>query len=167
MALPSPHPGHQCKPKLSKGQRLWLDRQRGVLEDYISKNPEGNESDIKAAKAFLASLRDGKKANGDYIRPLSPPEAAKEANRLLHENPNLPIFPALPNGNLWSSFYFTLTGLHALHLLAGLILIAICLLRALAGGFKPGQLEFAENTTLYWHFVDLVWLILFPVIYLL
>jgi cytochrome c oxidase subunit 3 len=51
--------------------------------------------------------------------------------------------------------------------LAGLILIAICLLRALAGGFKPGQLEFAENTTLYWHFVDLVWLILFPVIYLL
>jgi len=152
---------------LSKGQRLWLDRQRGVLEDYITKNPEGNESDLKAAKAFLASLRDGKKPNGDYIRPLSPPEAAKEANRLLHENPGLPVFAALPNGNLWSSFYFTLTGLHALHLLAGLILIAICLLRALAGGFKPGQLEFAENTTLYWHFVDLVWLILFPVIYLI
>ncbi len=151
---------------LSKGQRLWLDRQRGLLEEYTAKNPEANEKDLKAAKDFLASLRDGKKANGDYIRPLNPTEAAKEANRIIAEFPHLPVIPALPNGNLWSSFYFTLTGLHALHLLAGLVLIAICFLRALAGGFGNGRLEFAENTTLYWHFVDLVWLILFPVIYL-
>lgn len=152
---------------LAPGQRVWLDRQRGQLEEYVAKDPDQQGSDWDAAKAFLALLRDGKKANGDYIRPLSPVEAAQEANRILSEHPALPVYPALPNGNLWASFYFTLTGIHATHLFVGLILIAICLFRVIAGGLPPEKLDFVENTALYWHFVDLVWLFLFPVIYLI
>ncbi len=152
---------------LSSGQRVWLDLQRGQLEKYVHDHPNQQGPDMVAAKAFLASLRDGKKANGDYIRPLSPVEAAQEANRILEKYPDLPVYPALPNGNLWASFYFTLTGIHATHLFAGLILIAICLIRAISGGLPPENLDFAENTALYWHFVDLVWLFLFPLIYLI
>ncbi len=152
---------------LGLGQRVWLDRQRGQLEEYVANQSDQQGPDRAAAKAFLASLRDGKKTNGDYIRPLSPVEAAHEANRILGEHPALPVYPALPNGNLWASFYFTLTGIHATHLMAGLILIAICLFRVGAGCMPPDKLDFAENTALYWHFVDLVWLFLFPIIYLL
>lgn len=152
---------------LSRGQRVWLDRQRGALEQYLPQYPNSTEPAVVDAKAFLANLRDGKKPNGDYIRPLNPTEAAQEANELLKKHHELPIIPALPNGNLWASFYFTITGIHALHLFAGLVLIGMCLLSGLFGRLNPHRSDFLENTTLYWHFVDLVWLVLFPIIYLL
>jgi cytochrome c oxidase subunit 3 len=72
----------------------------------------------------------------------------------------LPIL--IPGGNMWASTYFLLTGFHALHVLVGLIVFAIML---------PMRLDFhraglVENTGLYWHFVDLVWIFLFPLLYL-
>jgi cytochrome c oxidase subunit III len=72
----------------------------------------------------------------------------------------LPIL--IPGGNMWASTYFLLTGFHALHVLVGLIVFAIML---------PLRLDFhraglVENTGLYWHFVDLVWIFLFPLLYL-
>jgi cytochrome c oxidase subunit 3 len=72
----------------------------------------------------------------------------------------LPI--VIPGGNMWASTYFTLTGFHALHVLVGLIVFAIMLpmrLDIAAAGF-------IENIGLYWHFVDLVWIFLFPLLYL-
>lgn len=149
---------------LTRGQRVWLDRQRAELEAFVAREKES--PDLPAAKEFLESLRDGKKSNGDYIRPLSPTEAAAKASELLEKHPGLPIIPAMPNGNLWASFYFTMTGLHALHLIAGLVLIGLAFLRVVSGRLAPQRPEFLENTALYWHFVDLVWLLLFPTIYL-
>jgi cytochrome c oxidase subunit III len=72
----------------------------------------------------------------------------------------LPIL--IPGGNMWASTYFLLTGFHALHVLVGLIVFALML---------PMRLDFhraglVENTGLYWHFVDLVWIFLFPLLYL-
>jgi cytochrome c oxidase subunit 1/cytochrome c oxidase subunit I+III len=68
--------------------------------------------------------------------------------------------------NLWSSAFFTLTGFHGAHVLIGLtaILIATSLLRA-----RPGEIAGArglEAVSIYWHFVDLVWVVIFPVVYL-
>lgn len=72
----------------------------------------------------------------------------------------LPIM--IPGGNMWASTYFLLTGFHALHVVVGLIafviLLGMTLDKAAAGVI--------ENVGLYWHFVDLVWIFLFPLLYL-
>ncbi len=66
-----------------------------------------------------------------------------------------------PGAGIFWSFYYTLTGLHALHVLAGLILNG--LLFAVAGTERPDRVELAG---LYWHFVNIVWIFLFPLVYL-
>lgn len=73
---------------------------------------------------------------------------------------HLPI--VLPSGNMWASTYFLLTGFHAIHVLVGLIVFLVALPRNLDMKWAG----FVENTGLYWHFVDLVWIFLFPLLYL-
>jgi cytochrome c oxidase subunit 3 len=72
----------------------------------------------------------------------------------------LPI--VIPGGNMWASTYFLLTGFHAVHVAVGLLVFAILL------GYKlgPKNAPMIENIGLYWHFVDLVWIFLFPLLYL-
>jgi cytochrome c oxidase subunit 3 len=72
----------------------------------------------------------------------------------------LPV--VIPGGNMWASTYFLLTGFHAVHVIVGLIVFAILLLCKL-GRQDAGKIE---NAGLYWHFVDLVWIFLFPLLYL-
>ena len=68
----------------------------------------------------------------------------------------------IPGGNMWASTYFFLTGFHAIHVIVGLIVFGI-LLRYELGPKRAGMIE---NAGLYWHFVDLVWIFLFPLLYL-
>jgi heme/copper-type cytochrome/quinol oxidase subunit 3 len=68
--------------------------------------------------------------------------------------------------NLFGSFYFTLTGLHLLHLVGGLLFNGYIAWRALEGRYSAGHHERVEYAGLYWHFVDLVWIVLFPLLYL-
>jgi len=63
------------------------------------------------------------------------------------------------------SFYYAMTGLHALHVLAGVVVNAVLLLVALRGRLRPVA-QRVEMAGLYWHFVDLVWIFLFPLLYL-
>ncbi len=63
--------------------------------------------------------------------------------------------------------YFALTGVHAIHLLIGIALVGIMILRALLGHFTPQKYTPVELTGLYWHFVDIVWIFLFPLLYLI
>ena len=72
----------------------------------------------------------------------------------------LPI--VIPGGNMWASTYFLLTGFHAVHVVVGLIVFALLLGRTL-GTANAGMIE---NAGLYWHFVDLVWIFMFPLLYL-
>ncbi len=69
----------------------------------------------------------------------------------------------LPNGNTWANTYFLLTGFHAIHVLMGVIAFVLVLPLKLNAA-RAGLLE---NAGLYWHFVDIVWIFLFPMIYLL
>ena len=69
---------------------------------------------------------------------------------------------SIPSGHMWASTYFLLTGIHALHVFIGLIVFAILLTKNLG----PAQANVLENSGLYWHFVDIVWIFLFPLIYL-
>jgi cytochrome c oxidase subunit 3 len=68
----------------------------------------------------------------------------------------------IPGGNMWASTYFLLTGFHAIHVIVGLIVFIVLLTMRL----DASSAGFIENTGLYWHFVDLVWIFLFPLLYL-
>ena len=69
-----------------------------------------------------------------------------------------------PWKNLFFACYFTLTGVHALHVIGGIIPLTILLIQSARGKLFPAH---TENTGLYWHFVDLVWIFLFPLLYLI
>lgn len=69
------------------------------------------------------------------------------------------------SGMFWS-FYYALTGLHGLHVLAGIITNFALLIMAIKGTLWPGTQQRVEYAGLYWHFVDVVWIFLFPLLYL-
>jgi heme/copper-type cytochrome/quinol oxidase subunit 3 len=71
------------------------------------------------------------------------------------------------SSGLFGSFYYTLTGLHMLHILGGMGFIGYILYYARRGRWTQDHHERVEYAGLYWHFVDLVWVILFPIFYLL
>lgn len=66
---------------------------------------------------------------------------------------------------LFFSFYFVMTGLHAVHMAVGIGLLAYLAWRAPRA--PAAFINFVENTGLYWHFVDIVWVFLFPLLYLI
>jgi cytochrome c oxidase subunit 3 len=68
---------------------------------------------------------------------------------------------------IFFSLYFAMTGLHALHMIIGLGILIWLTLRAHRGDFTAGYVAPIENFALYWHFVDIVWLFLFPLLYLI
>ena len=63
--------------------------------------------------------------------------------------------------------YFCMTGLHGLHVLAGLIVIGWILVRSAQGHFDSGYNTPVHMVGLYWHVVDLIWIYLFPLLYLI
>lgn len=71
-----------------------------------------------------------------------------------------------PKAPLFFSIYFVMTGLHGLHVLIGMGLIFWIWLRAKRGEFNNGYFTPVELVGFYWHFVDLVWIYLFPLLYL-
>jgi cytochrome c oxidase subunit 3 len=97
------------------------------------------------------------------IFPLPSPGATSHVEGLNDQFPWLKMPIVIPGGNMWASTYFLLTGFHALHVLVGLIAFAIMLARMPFTAAKAGVIE---NVGLYWHFVDLVWIFLFPLLYL-
>ena len=68
---------------------------------------------------------------------------------------------------LFFSLYFALTGLHALHMIIGLGVLAVLVVEARRGRYGPGYHTPVELSGLYWHFVDIVWIFLFPLLYLI
>jgi len=68
--------------------------------------------------------------------------------------------------NTFASAFFILTGFHGLHVLGGLVLLILILYRAYRGQFSREHHVAVAAVTLYWHFVDVVWLFLFGILYL-
>src|ERR1700720_1483520 len=69
--------------------------------------------------------------------------------------------------NLFGTTYYSLVGLHAFHVTAGLLMLTIVLLFGLAGRVGPEQAGRVDVLSLYWHFVDAVWVVVFTVVYVL
>ncbi len=68
---------------------------------------------------------------------------------------------------LFFSLYFSMTGLHASHVTIGIVILTVMAIRAWRGAFSPAYYTPIEISGLYWHFVDLVWIFLFPLYYLI
>jgi cytochrome c oxidase subunit 3 len=68
-------------------------------------------------------------------------------------------------GGVYPSVFFLATGFHGFHVIVGTCFLAVCWMRARAGGFTPQQHFGFEAAAWYWHFVDVVWLFLFVFIY--
>ena len=71
------------------------------------------------------------------------------------------------NVQTFFAVYFLMTGLHGVHVIAGMIVIALVLVRARRGEFGPGYFTPVDLAGLYWHLVDLIWIYLFPLLYLI
>ena len=68
---------------------------------------------------------------------------------------------------LYFALYFAMTGLHAIHMIIGIPILAIIAINGLRGKYGPPYYTPVEMTGLYWHFVDIVWIFLFPLLYLI
>ena len=98
------------------------------------------------------------------------PEAAGPG--LAHSHPTRPheaftAAQAPKNVHIFFGIYFVMTGLHGIHILAGMGVIVWMILRARRGDFDGSYYGPIEFTALYWHLVDLVWIYLFPLLYLI
>jgi cytochrome c oxidase subunit III len=76
--------------------------------------------------------------------------------------------PVNPNeAQLFFSLYFAMTGMHALHMIIGCGLFTVLAVFAWKGHYSPGYFTPIENAGLYWHLVDIIWIYLFPLLYLI
>ncbi len=85
---------------------------------------------------------------------------AVEWTKMIHEGITAP-------SSLFGATFFTLTGFHGFHVFIGVVLLVGTFFRSLRGRYTQGSHNTIEVVGLYWHFVDLVWIILFTLIYLL
>jgi cytochrome c oxidase subunit III len=69
--------------------------------------------------------------------------------------------------NLFGTTYYSLVGLHAFHVTAGLVGLSVVMILALAGAVKQEHAERVDVLSLYWHFVDVVWVVVFTLVYII
>jgi len=72
-----------------------------------------------------------------------------------------------PNTHLFFAIYYCMTGLHGVHVVAGMGLIAWLIWRSVRGDFSSKNFTAVDTGGLYWHIVDLIWIFLFPLFYLI
>ena len=138
---------------------------------------EKNLAAYKAHQAFTISVKTFAPSSSDLKARPAPPKI--ELVQIAPGNVVHATMPAgaidlthkihhpfvMPYGNLFASCYFLMTGFHAIHVLVGMTMFAVLL--GLGSGLNEKWSDFLENAGLYWHFVDLVWIFLFPLLYIL
>ena len=94
--------------------------------------------------------------HGEHVAPEEPIETTQEENFLQGQH-----------AQMFFSLYFAMTGLHAAHMIIGIGLMSWLLWLSYRRKFSTAYYEPVEITGLYWHFVDIVWIFLFPLLYLI
>ncbi len=83
----------------------------------------------------------------------------------LYPNSDL-LLGSEPGFNIFFGLYYTITGLHGLHVIIGMVLLAISMFLIAADKISAERYAMLENSGLYWHLVDLIWIFVFPLFYL-
>ncbi len=73
----------------------------------------------------------------------------------------------LPQSHAYGSMFYTITGFHSAHVAIGLLMLLFVLTRSLLGHFTPRRHLAIKNVSMYWHFVDIVWIVIFTLVYLI
>jgi cytochrome c oxidase subunit 3 len=94
------------------------------------------------------------------------PASDEEVHKKYPEDKPLPLDMAR-HTELYFFLYFAMTGMHALHMIIGIAILGFMIFRAQAGAYTTGHVTYVENFGLYWHFVDILWIYLFPLLYLI
>jgi cytochrome c oxidase subunit 3 len=136
---------------LTEGQQLKLGE---LLQ------PKASETGLKWDE-FKAKLDNNTLTDTDQVKLMS---AVAFLTVEDFEEVHLPYI--IPQGNIWTSCYFVMTGFHAIHVIGGLVVFVIILLMGAFGRLGLQHESMIELTGLYWHFVDIVWIFLFPLLYL-
>ena len=76
------------------------------------------------------------------------------------------VQPAHSNLGMYFGLYFSMTGLHGIHVLLGMGLITWVMIKTIRGDFSPEYFTPVEGVGIFWHIVDLIWIFLFPLLYL-
>ena len=98
--------------------------------EEIQENPEPAGAAATECATLLAQMRGPANQNR---RGLAAAAVGERVNQLLEEHPELHLTPVIPWGNLWASCYFAMTGLHAIHVLGGIVAFLVLLTMYLTG----------------------------------
>jgi cytochrome c oxidase subunit 3 len=86
----------------------------------------------------------------------------------IHLYPGSDVMKSMPHGEImFFGLYYMMTGLHAIHVIIGGILLTLVILKINSGKINADHYLLQENSALYWHLVDLIWIFLFPLLYLI
>jgi cytochrome c oxidase subunit 3 len=131
----------------------------GGHEEHVYNNPRG-EFQWNFGHELLDEIQKEEKATGHHI--------LTDYERIGYFS-NGRFEPLMFQEKIRSFYwiYFAMTGLHALHMIVGLMLMTWLLIKAWQGTFNAEYYSPVEMSGLYWHFVDIVWIFLFPLLYLL
>ena len=167
-----PHDGQmEIEKKLLEKEQAALESRRDALDAQLqplrteqaklkSQTDASGEAQLKELDGKIATINGEATEVEGRLNAITLLEGADRGLNEKYHWLHLPM--VIPGGNMWASTYFLLTGFHALHVLVGLIVFALYLLIRLDRERAPH----IENIGLYWHFVDLVWIFLFPLLYL-
>jgi cytochrome c oxidase subunit III len=156
--------------------KAYVQEVRGQLEKIVETNPQVADCqkmiDDMTGRLVTTDSGDPKAvppiaASKVYKEAAPADKMCEQANKLNKDHEHLHLPPYIPFGNLWASCYFAMTGFHALHVLGGLVVFGLILLMGLVGALGPQHALMLELVGLYWHFVDIVWIFLFPLLYLI
>jgi len=148
---------------------LWGARYAPHVEGHGAEEPPVPKAAAPPAAPPAAAPPGSFVVERSAIRPAPPgPEgtviAAEEQEEHLEE---AGIHRRPANVQIFFSIYFLMTGLHGIHVLVGMGAIAWILVRSIRGDFGPQYFTPVDFVGLYWHLVDLIWIFLFPLLYLI
>ena len=123
-------------------------------------------SSVAMVKAF-ASIADGNQKGLVFWLWVTVAMGAAFVGVQVYEYNELIGHGFVPNEGLFGSTFYTMTGFHGFHVSMGVICMTWVAVKAMRGGYSQTDYRGVEVIGLYWHFVDLVWIILFTIVYLI
>ena len=131
----------------------------------VNRQAKGEQAKGEQAEGEQAK---GEQAGGEHAEGEHADDAGHHADHAMVFDKHHPDPESLShNVNTFFSIYYCMTGLHAIHIIAGIIALAWVYWRCILGHWRKDYFGPVDYVGLYWHLVDLIWIYLFPLLYLI